>query len=121
MPVRKRLLVVLLFAGLALMLVRCGQQNPFEPTRGENEVWIQATRFDPSELSVPLGTTVEWTNKDNAIHDITSGTPTHPASDFTPSPPLKGNERYAVAFRKAGRFPYYCTVHPQKTGVIIVQ
>lgn len=121
MHARKRLLGVLLLAGLALVLVRCGQQNPFEPTRGENEVWILATSFDPPELTVAVGTTVEWTNKDNTIHDITSGMPTHPADDFTPSPPLKSNETYAMAFRKAGRFPYYCTVHPQKIGVIIVQ
>ncbi|MDZ7269394.1 MAG: cupredoxin domain-containing protein [candidate division KSB1 bacterium] len=117
----KRLAAVLLLAALALLLVQCGQQNPFEPTRGANEVWIQATRFDPPELTVATGTTVEWTNKDNTIHDITSGTPTHPAGDFSPSPPLKTNETYMVAFRKAGRFPYYCTVHPQQTGVIIVQ
>ncbi len=111
----------LILAGAALaLLLGCGLENPLQPARGNNEIWIQASGFDPSTLTVPAGTTVVWTNKDNAIHDVTSGTPTDPNTDFTPSPPLKANETYSVRLTQAKQYPYYCTVH-QKSGTIVVQ
>lgn len=117
----RRMKFTFLLAGAALALfVNCGVENPLQPSRGSNEVWIQASGFDPPTLTVPAGTTVVWTNKDNATHDVTSGTPMNPGSDFTPSLPLKANETFAVPFSQAGQYSYYCTIH-QNTGSIIVQ
>ncbi len=112
-------LVLLLIAALAL--VRCGAENPFQPTRGDDEVWIQASGFDPTSLTVTLGTTVTWTNKDATGHDVTSGTPGNVANDFNGSPPLNQNEAHSVTFPKSGRFPYFCSRHRSKVGTIVVQ
>ncbi|MGB6530069.1 MAG: hypothetical protein WBF33_18345, partial [Candidatus Nitrosopolaris sp.] len=40
--------------------------------------------YNPSPLSVPLGTTVIWTNHDNTEHTITEGNPSGntPANGF---------------------------------------
>ena len=40
--------------------------NAFETTRPENA-------FDPSDLTVVVGTTVRWTNADSQVHTVTSG------------------------------------------------
>lgn len=111
---------LILAAGALVLFLNCGVENPLQPARGNNEVWIQASGFDPATLTVPAGATVVWTNKDNAIHDVTSGTPMNPGTDFTPSPPLKANETYSVRFTQARQYPYYCTVH-QNSGTIVVQ
>ncbi|NUO83508.1 cupredoxin domain-containing protein [candidate division KSB1 bacterium] len=115
-----RLLALLLLA--ALLLIRCGTENPFQPTRGDNEVWIQAAGFDPKELTVTAGTTVTWTNKDATDHDVTSGTPGNFTTAFQSSPlPLHQGETHSATFSKSGRFPYYCQKHTSKVGTIVVQ
>ncbi len=113
------LLALLLLA--ALLLIRCGAENPFQPTRGDNEVWIQASGFDPQELTVTLGATVTWTNKDATGHDVTSGTPGDVANDFASSAPLSQGDTHSVLFPKKDRFPYYCSRHSSKVGTIVVQ
>ena len=118
----KKFSFFILLAALAIVLVRCGTENPLAPMRGANEVWIQASGFDPVELTITSGNSVKWTNKDaNAQHDITSGTPGNPASAFPGSLPLGAEESHSATFRTRGRFPYYCTRHPSKLGTIVVQ
>ena len=74
-----------LFFALAFLQWRCSE-NPLQPfLRGPNEVWIQSTGFDPTTLTVSVGATVTWTNKDNLKHDVTSGLPGNVRSDFGPS------------------------------------
>lgn len=111
-----------LFAVTALLLIRCGTENPLQPSRGDDEVWIQASGFDPTELTVTSGTTVTWTNKDATGHDVTSGTPGNVSSDFNSSPlTLNQGETHSASFSKKGRFPYFCTRHRSKVGTIVVQ
>ncbi|MEK7728620.1 MAG: plastocyanin/azurin family copper-binding protein [candidate division KSB1 bacterium] len=113
---------LVLLALAALLLLRCGAENPFQPTRGDNEVWIQASGFDPAELTITSGTTVTWTNKDATGHDVTSGTPGNVSSDFSSSPlTLNQGETHSASFSKKGRFAYFCTRHRSKLGTIVVQ
>lgn len=117
----RTLVLLALLALSALLLIRCGAENPLAPARGDNEVWIQASGFDPTSLTIPIGTSVTWTNKDATGHDVTSGTPGNVANDFSGSPPLNQNETHSAAFPKSGRFPYFCSRHPGKVGTIVVQ
>lgn len=108
---------------LAFLQWRCGE-NPLQPLlRGPNEVWIQATGFDPATLTVSLGTTVTWTNKDNIKHDVTSGLPGNVRSDFGPSPTLNANMTFDHTFTRRGTFNYFCLIHGSNhgTGSIVVQ
>ncbi|MDZ7289826.1 MAG: plastocyanin/azurin family copper-binding protein [candidate division KSB1 bacterium] len=116
-------LLLLLTSLLAVISLRCGD-NPLQPeVRGPNEVWIIASGFDPATLTVAMGTTVTWINKDNVKHDVTSGLPGNVANDFDPSPNLNPNDRYSVTFTRRGTFNYFCTIHrtAHGTGKIVVQ
>lgn len=120
-PVRKLLLGLLV--ALAFLQWRCGE-NPLQPDlRGPNEVWIQSTGFDPGTLTVSVGTSVTWTNKDNVRHDVTSGQPGNVENLFDPSPNLSASATHVVPFNRRGTFRYFCSIHGSNhgTGSIVVQ
>lgn len=118
----KSTLLLVALALTALLVIRCGTENPFQPTRGDNEVWIQSSGYDPTELTVTVGTTVTWTNKDATGHTVTSGAPGNVSTDFTSSPlTLNQGETHSATFSKRGRFAYFCTQHRSKLGTIVVQ
>ena len=89
--------------------------------RGENEVWMQSIAFVPESITVSVGTTITWTNKDNVAHTVTSGTPDNPTGTFD-SGNMTAGETFSFTFDTAGTFVYFCQLHPtQMTGTVIVQ
>lgn len=76
--------------------------------------------FDPASLSVKVGTTVIWTNKDAASHTVTSGEPSTGPSGTFDSSLIKPGNTFKYTFTTAGTTSYFCTVHPWMTGKIIV-
>jgi plastocyanin len=87
--------------------------NPGSP--GANEVWLQNMAFTPSSITVAVGTTVTWTNKDSYNHHVVSDSP------LFDSGILSGGGTFPFKFTMAGNYTYKCTIHPSMTGVIIVQ
>jgi Icc protein len=71
--------------------------------------------FSPKELTVKSGTTVEWTNKDDTPHTVTSN------DGVFGSGALDTNQKFKYTFAKPGKFPYYCKLHPKMIGTVIVQ
>ena len=71
--------------------------------------------FTPKELTVKAGTTVRWTNKDDIPHTVTSD------SKVFDSSVLDTNQTFQFTFTTAGRFQYFCKLHPHMTGVVVVQ
>lgn len=80
-------------------------------------VAMKGYAFSPTALTVPVGSTVTWTNQDTAPHDVktTSG----PVSIH--SPMLQKGQSWSFTFTTAGSYGYYCTVHPDMTARIVVQ
>jgi plastocyanin len=120
---RRRWLLLFLLGALALTQWRCGE-NPLQPNvRGPNDVWISSSGFDPATLTITVGTTVTWTNKDNVTHDVTSGRPGNVENLFGPSPNLKANDTYPETFNTRGTFNYFCLIHGtgHPGGKIVVQ
>ena len=70
--------------------------------------------FAPSELSVAAGATVEWTNKDDTPHTVTSD------DNLFSSPLMDTNQTFRHTFAAAGRFSYHCKLHPTMTGAVAV-
>ena len=69
-------------------------------------------KFDPTPLTIPVGTTVVWTNQDTAPHTATSD----PGSAFTfDTGMLQKGQSGSITFTTAGSFAYHCTVHPTCT------
>ncbi len=71
-------------------------------------------KFDPPTLSVPVGTTVTWTNKDEEPHTIAAK-----EGSFR-SPGMDTNGTYSYKFTTAGTFDYICSIHPFMTGTVVV-
>lgn len=86
-----------------------------------NEVYIQNISFNPKSLTVGMGTTVKWTNKDNVAHTVTSGTPGSPNGTFD-SGNLGNGATFSFTFNTKGTFQYYCKLHQDTmSGTVIVQ
>ncbi|HEY6127217.1 MAG TPA: cupredoxin family copper-binding protein [Candidatus Acidoferrum sp.] len=81
------------------------------------EVKIDNFSFGPAVLTVPVGTTVTWTNRDDIPHTVVS---TDDPKIFK-SKVLDTDEKFSFTFSKAGTYPYFCSVHPKMTGKVIVQ
>jgi plastocyanin len=77
--------------------------------------------FDPQENTVAVGTTVVWTNNDEAAHTVTSGNPNEGPSGTFDSSMISPGKTFEYKFDAAGDTEYFCQVHPWMTGKVIVQ
>jgi plastocyanin len=84
-------------------------------------VTIQNFAFMPATLTVAPGTTVTWTQRDQAPHTATSGAPGDAdAGAVFASPRLAPGETFSFRFTDSGTYPYFCEVHPRMLGVVEV-
>ena len=81
------------------------------------EVKIDNFSFGPAALTVAVGSTVTWINRDDIPHTVVS---TDDPKTFK-SKVLDTDEKFSFTFTKAGTFPYFCSIHPKMTGKVIVQ
>ena len=79
------------------------------------EVKIDNFSFGPAALTVPVGTTVTWTNRDDIPHTVVS------TDGVFKSKVLDTDDKFSFAFTKPGTYPYFCSIHPKMTGQVIVQ
>jgi len=80
-----------------------------------NKVMVDNFSFTPATASVPVGTTVTWTNHDDIPHNVVS-----PERKFK-SPVLDTDEVFSHTFDVAGTYKYYCSIHPRMTGQVVVR
>ncbi len=79
--------------------------------------------YIPADVLVSVGDVVTWINDDNAAHTVTSGTgqdEDESGSDFDSGLFLAGNA-FSFTFDEVGVYPYFCIVHPWKTGSVAVR
>jgi len=76
--------------------------------------------FSPYSISVRTGTTVTWTNADNAAHTVTSGNPADGPNGFFDSSMLMAGTTFSHTFNSPGTFPYFCMLHPWQQGEVVV-
>jgi plastocyanin len=79
------------------------------------EVKIDNFSFGPATLTVPAGTTVSWTNRDDIPHTVVS------TDGVFKSKVLDTDDKFSFTFSKAGSYPYFCSIHPKMTGKVVVQ
>ncbi len=73
--------------------------------------------FGPSTLTVAVGTTVTWTNRDDIPHTVASS---DDPKAFK-SKVLDTDEKFSFTFTKAGTYPYFCSIHPKMTAKVVVE
>lgn len=72
--------------------------------------------FDPSEITVPVGTTVTWVNDSVMAHTITgSGAP-----GFRNSGMIDPGQTFSQTFTEPGTYGYICDPHQWMVGTIVV-
>jgi plastocyanin len=79
------------------------------------EIKIDNFSFGPAEITVPVGTTVTWTNRDDIPHTVVS------TDKVFKSKVLDTDEKFSFTFSKARTYPYFCSIHPKMTGKVVVQ
>ena len=77
-------------------------------------VMIDNFTFEPAQLTVKVGTTVTWKNRDDIPHTLVS------PGKFR-SKVLDTDDSYSFTFTAAGDYKYFCSLHPHMTGVVKVE
>ena len=92
---------------------------PAAPARAAEAaaVSIDNFTFNPAVLTVPRGTSVTWTNRDDIPHTVVYAA-SPPAFR---SHPLDTGDSFTATFDKPGRFSYFCSLHPHMQGSIVVR
>ena len=79
------------------------------------EVKIDNFSFGPAAITVPVGATVTWINRDDIPHTVVSD------DKVFKSKVMDTDEKFSYTFSKPGTYPYFCSVHPKMTGKVVVQ
>ena len=113
----------LLLTVFALFLVGCGGSSDSSSSgstvsggSGTKAVTIKDYKYGPAGLTVPVGTTVKFTNQDSTPHTATSQ-----ESGVFESGPINTGKTGTIKLEKAGTFTYYCVFHPFMKGAITVK
>jgi amicyanin len=81
----------------------------------ETQVKIDNFTFNPQQITVKAGTTVVWTNGDDIPHTITS------KAGIFKSKALDTDDKFSFTFATAGKYDYFCALHPHMTGTVVVE
>ena len=80
----------------------------------EVKVDIKEFMFGPKDLTVAVGTKVTWVNDDQIPHTVAE---TH---KLFRSAALDTDDSFSWVFDTPGEFEYFCALHPQMIGKIVV-
>lgn len=76
--------------------------------------------YSPFEAKVTKGGTVTWVNKDTAAHTATSGAIKNGPDGKFDTGLLQSGEKFSQKFDTAGKYDYFCLVHPWMKGKVTV-
>lgn len=92
------------------------------PAAEGETVMLADFAFAPAELTIPVGTTVTFTNSDSAPHTATNGEDGTAADDALFDLQLAadgGSDEFT--FDEAGTYDVTCTIHPEMAMTITVE
>jgi len=79
-----------------------------------NQPFVDNYTFVPSVITIKAGTRVTWTNRDQVPHTIS-------ATNAAFSGLLAQGASASITFNTVTTFNYFCAIHPQMRGTIVVQ
>jgi plastocyanin len=88
---------------------------PDDTPASEVAIKIDNFSFSPATVTVPAGTTIRWTNRDDIPHTVVSEDKTFK------SKVLDTDEQFTYTFTKPGSYSYFCSIHPKMTAKVVVQ
>jgi plastocyanin len=110
---------ILLLATAVFAITACGGSDnsgggTVTPAGESGAVKMKGTKFDPAELTVVKGTTVNWSNEDAVEHTVTA------ANGAFKSGNMKSGVSFGYTFNEVGTFDYACSIHPSMKGKVTV-
>jgi plastocyanin len=106
-------IAILMLAGLPKVTAAAAPGN--DQLAAAAAVKIDNFSFGPQTITVPVGATVTWTNADDIPHTAVS------TDGVFKSKVMDTDEKFSYTFTKAGKYSYYCTIHPKMTGQVVVR
>lgn len=92
------------------------------PKPAAKTVWIAESSFTPSVITIEVGDTVTWVNKDDVKRQVASDPyPTHTDLPDFVSDELEKDDVFTYMFTEAGEFSYHDHLNPIKLGKVIVE
>jgi amicyanin len=107
--------LVALFAAGPVMSVRTVDAAPAAMT----SVQILKDSYAPPSITIRAGDSVTWSNADTTPgngHTVTSS-----GRGPLKSPSMSQGGTFSYTFAAAGTYAYYCAIHPDMTGTVVVQ
>src|SRR5438876_428142 len=77
-----------------------------QPNLPTTSITIDNFSFSPTPVTVPVGTTLTWTNHDDVPHTVVSD------DQQFKSKALDTDEKFSHTFSKPGTYSYFCSIHP---------
>ncbi len=121
---KRALLAGSVLMSAVLVLAACGGSpaaTTTTPIQSTVDIDIEDDAFAKPAITMPVGTTVRWTNLDYGAHTVTSDTGLFDSSALSPAEGELINASFSYTFTEPGTFNYHCSIHPDMTGVIIVE
>jgi len=121
---RQRLAILLLFSAVSvtaahsrpslnLLVLQSSGVQPVAASTAEAQVVMKAISFQPAELTVHPGETVEWKNEDIVAHTVTANDGSFDSGSIQPGSTWK------MTIKNAGTLEYHCRPHPNMIAKLI--
>lgn len=98
------------------ILMPTGSADPNAPFHWSSEKDGDTSGF----IEILVNDQIYWKNADTTQHTVTSGTPKEGPNGIFDSGNIEPGKFFSKTFTEVGEFPYYCTLHPWRTGVVKV-
>ena len=85
------------------------------PQPRQHTVTIDATSYSPRTLTVHVGDTIVWVNKDMFPHTVTAKTGGFDSGD------IASGKSWTITVKAEGLFGYVCTYHPTMKGTLRIR
>jgi len=86
----------------------------FAAPAAKDTVVMDGVAYQPATITVKRGAAVSFVNRDPYPHTVTS------AGNFD-SKDIAAGKTWKYTAKKAGRFDYICTLHPNIKGTLVVE
>ena len=86
-----------------------------QPNLPASSVAIDNFSFSPASITVPAGTTLTWTNRDDIPHTVVSD------DKKFKSKALDTDEKFSFTFTEPGTYSYFCSIHPKMRATVTVK
>ena len=100
---------------IAILLLTAAPALLLAQREAREDIRIQNRAFTPAAIHVKKGQSITWKNYDDLDHTVDAED-----GSFS-SGTIKKGKTFTHTFKKPGKYPYACHLHPRMKGVIVVE